>query len=458
MLRVNGSICVGIMMDVKCSLCTTAAATTFCYCGHGETFLCAQRSSIHVSQHPEAFHLSLPLACYGLHKKKGDLELLQVRVAELPERAEKLSSNLAKVDKCIALFSARVEDLIQRIQDEARKITGELEATREKMKVAIETAIEEAKNTLPDEEVRSISKLGALLRDLSVPVEQLTVFSYTVTEQFALLPIRESFAFWFLERETSSQSEVTMFPSVFGNCLEMHDLVGDKPAKSFTLSHQFSDATMYCLADNMRALCIGGRSPYVKDTYWLCLKEHTLTRTADMITARGWAGVVKVGSWVYAFGGNYPKLTESERFSLNDNSWEKLTPMTKARYAFTPCLHADFIYLAELYQCRETEQFNWTSGTYTQLHISLPRSSSNTINFMQDQEMVFLTKEMQLWKWNVEKGEVKYELMDGEAPECSYLCSNCSPVRVGNRVFFVINNTGKMWSFNVESKVVSLVP
>ena len=444
------------MMDAKCSLCTTAVATTFCYCGNGETFLCAQCSSVHVGEHPEAFHLNLPLACYGLHKKKGYLDRLQVRVAELPSRTEQLHCNLAKADECIATFSARVDHLVERIQAEAREIKEGLEATREKMKTAIETAIREATLTLQEEEAHSISPLAALLRDPTIPVEQLVVFSYTATEQFALLPIRESFAFWFLEPSNPLQSKITSLPSVYGDRLEMHDLVGGKPAESFPLSHKFSAATMFCMADTTRVLCTGGCDPYVKDTYWLCLQAHALTRTADMVTARGWAGVVKVGNWVYAFGGNVPKRTESEKFSLDGNTWKELPPMTEARYAFTPVSYADYIYLTELYQFKKIERFNLASETYSPLPVSLPQSSSNTINFMHEQEIVFLTKEMQVWKWSMETGEATYEPMEG-VPECRHLCSNCPPVRVGSRVFFVIYNSGKMWSFHVESKVVSLV-
>lgn len=240
-------------------------------------------------------------------------------------------------------------------------------------------------------------------------------------------------------------------PSVYGDQLEKHDLSGENPVISTKLSHHFDIATVFCMTDLMRMLCIGGYSPYVKDTYWLSLETAVLTKTDDMQTERGWPGVICIGSWVYAFGGNNPRLKESEKFSLDSSTWKPLPPMHKARYAFTPCLYSSDIYLVELYNFTKAEKFSIASETYTSLHIILPRNSSNVINFINGQEIVFLTKEKQMWTWKLESKELTFQYMS-EAIECGNHCSNCPPVKVGNQVIFVIYDTGKMWNFNVDSK------
>lgn len=149
------------MSEKSCLICDEAAAVTFCYCGQGETFLCSQCYSVHVGQNPEAFHMNVPIISYGAHKKKGYLERLQVRVAELRKRTEFLHRNLTRADECISTFSTRVADLIERIQAEAKEITHALTANREKMKAAIDQAVKEAEATIHEDETPSISELGA---------------------------------------------------------------------------------------------------------------------------------------------------------------------------------------------------------------------------------------------------------------------------------------------------------
>ena len=176
-----------------CTVCTIRTAETFCCCGTSETFLSAQCLPAHFMKLPGRLHFNLPIGYYGEHKKPGFLERLQTRMVELPGRTEILRQNLGKVEECRALFGAKVEELIAKIRAEAQTIQEELATLREKLERDISTAVQEVEATMHADEALHISPLGQLLRDTSVPAQQLCHFDYQAAA--FVWPLRSCFSF-----------------------------------------------------------------------------------------------------------------------------------------------------------------------------------------------------------------------------------------------------------------------
>ena len=295
--------------------------------------------------------MNLPIGCYGGHKQPGFIERLQARVAELPGRTEALRQNLSKVEECRTLFTAKVEELIAKIRSEAQETLQELSNLREKLERDINTAVQEAESTIYSEEIPQISELGRLLRNPSIPIERHSLFTYQVKLDFSS-PIRNFFLFTLQYPTFPTSSTLSIIAAIFGNQMKVHDLTTGQIIENRTLSRQFASGSVFCNVDNARMLCIGGL-PYTKEVYWLNKSANSeITAAAEMVTARGWAGVVLVNKWVYVFGGNMPRIHESEKYSIESNSWKALLPMNYPRYAFNLCLYNFEIYLVDLYQHR----------------------------------------------------------------------------------------------------------
>jgi len=398
---------------------------------------------------PGRLHFNLPVTCYGEHKKPGFLERLQTRMVELPGRTEILRQNLGKVEECRALFGAKVEELIAKIRAEAQTIQQELATLREKLERDISTAVQEVEATMHADEALHISPLGQLLRDTSVPAEQLCRFDYQAEADF-VWPLRSCFSFRLLD----GQAPLNTLSAVFGSQLQVYDLTTKQVVKTHTLTRTFTPATVFCTVDSARMLCIGAY-PATKEVYWVNMSESCLiTAAAELLTARGYAGVVLVKKCVLVFGGNNPQISASEKYTTLSNTWTALPPMTQPRHAFNPCAHLNDIYLAELRQYKGAEKFSLLTETYTQLTVALTSSAGHSMSVLVGKEILFLSYEKKLYKWHLETGAVTSADFAVNSPPTHYLSSN-PPIYTRDKAYFVHYNTGQLLTFNLTSSTLS---
>lgn len=423
-----------------CSLCATNLAISFCCCGTSETLLCSTCCASHFTKLPARVHTSLPIICYGNHKKLGFMERLQVRNSKLPERAEILRENLIKVDECIAKFEENVEKMIAKIREEAKEIVQEIMVCRGNLVRDIDIAIEEAENTICSEETPSISALGKLLRDPSIGVHQLTQFAYQLENPFKI-PLRNYITYRFYDPNIVISNPTILF-SISGKALTIYGLPEGEIKENRILSQSFSSGTIFCKLDDTLVMCLGTD----KHVFMLNIGDgNTITAAPEMNTARGWPGVILINSWVYVFGGwDVRRIRESEKYSIAGRKWQCLPPMSIPKYAFNPCICGTDIYLIELRDYKGAEKFNTVSENYTTLSVMLPTTITfSAYNVLKGREMVFLSVDKKVHKWNIDTNAYSVSNFTGNLPELP-LVSNCPPLCVGNKAYFAQEETGKI--------------
>lgn len=380
------------------------------------------------------------------------MERLQLRTAELPGRAQFLCQSLKKVDECIAILEEKVEEMIANIRKEETEIIQEMITLRENLKRDINIAMQEAENTIFSEEVPSISPLGKLLRDPSVDVNKLTRFAYYLENDFKF-PLRNYIAYTFYDSDVASCNPTILF-SINEKVLQVYNLPEGGVTKHCLLTRTFTVGTIFCQFDDNRILCVGGDKPNAKETYCLSIgNDSKITAAADMITARGWPGVIRINSWVYVFGGgvNRSRMRESEKYSIEGNNWQPLLSMSIPKHAFSPCCLSMNIFLVEIRDCQGIEKFSLISETYTTLSVTLPwTTTASAYNVLKDREIVFLSIDKQVCRWNIDTNAWSAKEFTGSLPAVQ-LASNCPPLCMGNKVYFVQQDTGKIATYNFIS-------
>ena len=381
------------------------------------------------------------------------MERLQVRSAELPCRVETLRQNLKQTEKCMALFTKKVEALVARIRQETEEIMTELRTIREKLERDINIAVGEAEATIYEDDEPKISRLGHLLRNPNISIDKLVIFSYKAMADCGL-PLKKHLIFKLEELGPSPQtSEFPVLAAVFGNKLNMYDLATGTITKSCTLSKQFANTTVFCRVDIARVLCLGGSTNYTKEVHWLNLDENnTITAAAERHMHVGYCGTICVDKCVYVFGGYYSvKFRESEKYSIESNTWSVLSPMSIARSHFSPCYFDGYIYLIDLWKFEGAEKFNPKLEAFTTMQVALPTAIPHcSFNALANREILFLNKDMQVRKWNIETGAISTATFTGAAAGV-HLFSNCAPAFMGNKVYFVDYTAGKFHTYDILS-------
>ena len=191
------------------------------------------------------------------------MERLQIKTTELPRRAEILRQNLLKMDECIAMIATIVEEMITGIIAEAKEIVVELVTLRGKLEEDINTAIQEAENTIYIDKVPSISALRKLLRQPTGLLGQLMRVSYQFEPDFDIS----------LRRYLTYDSNPCVLAAIHGQNVQIHSLLGVGITQSYALSRNFTIETIFCMV-NTQVLCVGGGNPLTKEVYWLNIEEN----------------------------------------------------------------------------------------------------------------------------------------------------------------------------------------
>lgn len=117
--------------------------------------------------------------------------------------------------------------------------------------------------------------------------------------------------------------------------------------------------------------------------------------------------------------------------------------MSIMRQAFNPCSINTDIYLIELNKCKGVEKFNLVSETYTTLPVAPPTIiTSSAYNVLKGREMVFLSLDKQVHKWNTDTSAYSVTSFTGTLPE-RQLASNCPTTCMGNKVILFSRKLGR---------------
>lgn len=186
---------------------------------------------------------------------------------------------------------------------------------------------------------------------------------------------------------------------------------------------------------------------------------EAVTGQSRMLEARFWPGVIKLGPFIYVFGGKDKSgraMVASERFSALDGEWKPLPRMSFSRVAFSPCLFANLIYLPEASSKRKPfESFNPSTLQYHRIPIYLvePRFFGS-VSFLINDTLCYISRSGRLGKWNVREIEQGKALGNCQLSETNLGLSCCSPVVLGKEGFWVRIDTGEMVTFHADSNQI----
>jgi len=158
----------------------------------------------------------------------------------------------------------------------------------------------------------------------------------------------------------------------------------------------------FCHISEIRVLCVGFGSR--KDNvYSLRFSPLELARLPPMSLGRLSPGLVKVGRWVYVFGGStemdVPSSSSCERFDYKAVTWQLLPNMLTAKARFQPCS-----YLAQVYLCCPAcnlEVFDTLSMTFSQINICFQAYTSGSLSFLIGDTVHILSSEKRLIRWKI---------------------------------------------------------
>ena len=415
-----------------CSACNSNAAVCFCMCTEAEVLFCSSCFSLHSQENATCQHPTFPVEDLPQVKQPGPMERLQVRKDNLPEVQDMALKSLGEVDKCIAELRAKIEELNNFYGKTVERLT---EKKRE-----IEESMKEVEATVLQEQPEFNTPFGRPIRDcLEGKSTWLEPFRYKINDfdPSRLLNISEP----------TPLLEISKIPCIAWNSLRIYD-IKLKQFTSFNLSISFTVGTACCLLDDEHVLCLGG-SPASNLTYMVESTTQKVSAMRNLNTPRCYAGVIKVSSNVYAFGSKDPDSATCEKFPLLDQVWTNLKDMDRTRRCFQPASHLDDIYLADHQRnYRSIEVFNTTSETFRNLHFWVPSDLASCITAFVISGELFLASLHQIGRWKINSTE---EMETSPHPAWTYDYSNYPAFVIGNEVYFVTKNPD-LFKYNVETK------
>lgn len=443
------------MTTLRCDICPELSATHVCRCRGKEARFCAVCNSNHLLKDMQVQHLNMPVEVY---EKQRMSERSQAQIAQAEKLQRKrflLLRALLSVDQFTNELSIETENIIKAIRARTQLILQNLQEDKVRTIRTIEAAFEEAEKVVNGDAPPPVNELVRWLVDPGAPNEMVSGFTYSFEDQADVLNSFCKYAF--LKFKLPTELPSAFIPAICKGTLELYDVNTRRVANTYKLAKEFSLGTVFCPLDQTRVLCIGGGgglTPYQRVCYEVNANDGSLKAAADMQQARGWAGVVRVGQWIYAFGGNNPRITAAEKYSIIGNQWNQVPSMSQPRYSFNPILYKTCIFLIEQYQFTSAELFNLASETYSPVNISLPATGCHAMSFPLQDKIVFLSREMLVWKWNIVDGITSASELEGNTV-WRYIYSNCPPVIRGYNVYIVLQETGKVVVFDISSNILA---
>lgn len=219
--------------------------------------------------------------------------------------------SISEVDRCEAELTARTQETVANLTQYCESMVEWLESKKNEM----HAALAEIEATMMEERPALRTKYGQVIRDrLEMRETDVTLFAYTLPElQFDTLALLN------VEDQSDSVKYMKVFPSIVGNTLNLFD-IASKQCSTYTLDMKFTPGTTFCFVDTNTLLCVGAH-PGSVSVFSLDLLTKTVAQLPDMKHPRAFASLVKVGCYVYVFGGNYPDPQPCEKYSLIRQTW-----------------------------------------------------------------------------------------------------------------------------------------
>jgi hypothetical protein len=348
-----------------------------------------------------------------------------------------------EVDRVGAELTAKVEELrvaLSAIFEEKMRELWELKA---KFARDIPLALAEVERTLSEEQPKYTSQYAHLIRDCMQKSESLQLFTYTL--DIDIPQIR-------LDLQVISPLQPATparLAGVYNNQAFLYD-VQAASLVTHALPVHFGWGGSYVEMDKNTLLCIGA-FPASIAVYSLELSSFQLTSLPSLCAARAGAGVAKVNTHIYVFGGSDGKarLRSCEKLHIPPKCWTQFGSMIYPRCVFTPCHFQSLIYLLDANEAAygKIETFEAETETFAVLAISLPpllRLGFGSVAFVASGELCFLTQGKQLARWRI---ETDYGFSVFDTSECSW--SHQHPLVLNNLV--LIAYCGAVQQFSLET-------
>ena len=359
--------------------------------------LCETCLGKHISQELMRAHHTRPIALMLHYKNPRCLE----RMTALRRVRESAQRSLLEVDRAISELDAKVQEMIDSLVALRATKVEQLQVLKATLAREVPLGLEEVERTLPEERPLLTTQFGPLFRECTQRTAPLRLFTYSLEacSPLALLHFR-------FQLEATQQLLPASFAGVYHDQAFLYD-VGTEKITRKTLSVNFGTAGSYIHLDRERLLCVGAQ-PASSAVYLLDLHSFQISTLPSLSTPRYAAGVGKLNSRLYAFGGantSNQGLRSYETLHLSDKHWTNLGSMTHPRGAFTPCHFRGLLYLVSCWTCsnRSVETFNPDTQLCTVLPIILPPLilDAGSVAFVYSEELCVLTERKQMLRWEM---------------------------------------------------------
>ena len=342
-----------------------------------------------------ADHQSRPIDILPYYKHPSSL----ARFTALTRVKTEAQQSLGEVDRAIAEITVKVQEVIDCLQAMCREKVEQLQDMKATLAREIPLGLEEVESTLTQESPILNTQFGPLFRELTERTAPLQLFSYTIELCSPLALIR------FHPHLANDQKRFpTSLAGVYEDKAFLYD-IGTQQITRRTLAHNFGTSGSYAVLDKDTLLCVGA-NPASSDVYLLDLLSFLLSPLPSLSTPRRAAGVAKVNTHIYVFGGaNSQILSSCEKMNLSVKCWTGVRSMNYARGGFTPCQFRALLYLFSCWthSNRSIETFDPDTEMFTVLPVLLPAEAlpGGSVSFVANAELCVLTGEKQLLRWKI---------------------------------------------------------
>jgi hypothetical protein len=229
--------------------------------------------------------------------------------------------------------------------------------------------------------------------------------------------------------------------------------VFSKRRKQHQLAQSFTSGTVFVRADADTVVCLGGFPPSSM-VFTLNLRHREILSLRGMQAERCLCGAIKAGLYIYVFG-SYPGNTSCEKLAIREERWCGLPSMSTIRYAFSPALYQQTIYLPDVFKSPTFEAFSLTSETFSTLPIDLLVLGSFSVAFFAESKLVIVACSGHVATWKVGSLE-PFVVAPCKLPSKIAAVSNTPPVCHRGSFYWVQNSTGALVKFSLPNTIAEV--
>lgn len=436
-----------------CQLCGRNEASHFCNCLTPPTLFCLDCCGHHNAKYPRIVHNAIPIVALNQNPDE-----YMRRSEALKKGAAELRRNLELIDQFSRDFDNMMQACISYLAEYRSNWLQNLQKERETLYAVIEAAVGETSDCLE----QGLEPGGQLAQALwNLQPEQLQMVSYAINSP-DLSTLCQSWVFYQNQLQTLCQyfapkGPRDYFVAIHYNNVELYDLQSQL-SSWYTLPINFGEGGSYLALDRNALLCIGAY-PETTAVYELGLPSLQLTSLPPLLSPRSAAGVAKVASIVYVFGGSHTLTKSCEKYNMRERRWLPMGDMHEKRAYFTPCVVGNLIYLPSLTPDPKeniikseffivVESFDPKRETFTPLPVSYdgPFIFFKSVAFVTKGELCILAENKLMLRWKIEsESEFRHSVTDRGS------CSTQPPLIMESEVLIANAETGRMEKFSLQS-------